>query len=66
MLQGAGLTQPIAATGLFPSVAAQMFRVGEESGSLDRQLVLAADFYGSELSHRLKRLTTLFEPPGHH
>ncbi len=62
MLQGAGLTQPIAATGLFPSVAAQMFRVGEESGSLDRQLVLAADFYGSELSHRLKRLTTLFEP----
>jgi type IV pilus assembly protein PilC len=39
-----------------------MLRVGEETGTLDRQLGLAADFYQAELSHKVKRLTTLFEP----
>jgi type IV pilus assembly protein PilC len=62
MLRGEGLSAPLAATGLFPSAAAQMLRVGEDTGTLDRQLALAADFYQSELTHKVKRLTTLFEP----
>jgi type IV pilus assembly protein PilC len=61
-VRGEGLSGPLAATGLFPPAAAQMLRVGEETGTLDRQLGLAADFYQAELSHKVKRLTTLFEP----
>jgi type IV pilus assembly protein PilC len=53
---------PLSATGLFPNTAAQMLRVGEDTGTLDRQLGLAANFYQSELTHKVKRLTTLFEP----
>ena len=50
------------AAGLFPDAAVQMFRVGEETGTLDDQAASAADFYNRELEFRLKRLTTVFEP----
>ena len=36
MLRGQGLAGPLAQTGLFPTAARQMFRVGEETGTLDR------------------------------
>lgn len=62
MLDGAGLTEPIAATRLFPSMAIQMLRVGEETGSLDTQLEVAASFYSRELDYKVKRLATLVEP----
>jgi type IV pilus assembly protein PilC len=62
MLRGEGVSGPLSDTGLFPSAAAQMLRVGENTGTLDRQLALAADFYQAELTHKVKRLTTLFEP----
>ncbi len=39
-----------------------MIRVGESTGSLDRQLGSAAEFYGRELEYRLKRFTDMFEP----
>jgi type IV pilus assembly protein PilC len=39
-----------------------MLRVGEDSGTLDLQLQSAAEYYESELSYKVKRLTTLFEP----
>jgi type IV pilus assembly protein PilC len=62
MLRGEGLAGPIAATGLFPSAARQMLRVGENTGSMDEQLAIASEFYGSELDHKIKRFTALFEP----
>lgn len=62
MIQGDGIAGPIASTGLFPSAALQMIRVGEETGTLDQQMASAADFYARELEYKLKRLTTLFEP----
>jgi type IV pilus assembly protein PilC len=62
MLQGRGLAKPIAETGLFPGTVTQMMRVGEETGTLDRQLDVAAEYYEKELSYKLNRLTTLFEP----
>jgi type IV pilus assembly protein PilC len=62
MLQGAGLAAPIASTQLFPGVAAQMLRVGEQSGTLYDQLDLASNFYEGELNFKMKRLTALFEP----
>ena len=42
MLEGAGFARPLAETGLFPGAARQMFKVGEETGTLDKQLHVAA------------------------
>jgi type IV pilus assembly protein PilC len=62
ILEGSGLAEPIAQTGMFPRAAVQMMRVGETTGTIDTQLENAADFYSTELDYKLKRLTTLFEP----
>lgn len=62
LLEGEGLARPLAATGLFPTTAAQMIRVGEETGSLDTQLENTARYYEGELDYKLKKLTSLFEP----
>ena len=62
MLRGEGLARPLNETGLFSGAASQMLRVGEDSGTLDRQLETAAKYYESELGYKLKRLTSLFEP----
>jgi len=62
VLEGEGLARPLSATGVFPSTAAQMIRVGEDTGTLDTQLAVTAQYYESELDYRLKKLTALFEP----
>lgn len=62
MMEGAGFFKPLAATGLFPGAAKQMFKVGEETGTLDRQLEVASTYFDRELESRIKRFTTMFEP----
>jgi type IV pilus assembly protein PilC len=62
MLEGGGLSRPIQATKLFPVTATRMIRVGEETGSLDTQLEVAAEYFERELDHKIKRVTTLIEP----
>ncbi len=62
MLKGRGLAGPIAQTGLFPGAARQMFRVGEDTGTLDQQLETAATYYDRELDYRIKRFTSVIEP----
>ncbi len=62
MMEGQGLAGPLAETGLFPGAAKQMFRVGEETGTLDTQLETAAVYYHRELEVRVKHFTSLFEP----
>src|SRR5664280_2512774 len=62
MMEGQGLAGPIARTGLFPGAAKQMFRVGEETGTLDQQLEVAASYYGRELETKVDHATSLFEP----
>lgn len=62
MLRGEGLSEPLAATGLFPPAARQMMRVGENTGTLDKQLDTAATYFDRELDHRIKRFSALFEP----
>ena len=62
MMEGQGLAGPIARSGLFPGAARQMFRVGEETGTLDQQLQVAAEYYNRELETKLDRVTALFEP----
>jgi len=62
MLEGAGFTQPLIETGLFPGAARQMFKVGEETGTLDLQLSVASEYFDRELEARIKTFTTMFEP----
>ena len=62
MMRGEGLATPLAETGLFPASAKQMFRVGEDTGTLDAQLATAANYYERELDYKIKRFTGLFEP----
>ncbi|MEU0093490.1 type II secretion system F family protein [Kribbella sp. NPDC006257] len=62
MMQGEGLARPLAATGMFPATAAEMLRVGEETGTLDNQLEVTAQYYEGELDYKLKKLIGLFEP----
>jgi type IV pilus assembly protein PilC len=62
MMEGQGLAVPLTRTGLFPGAAQQMFRVGEETGTLDVQLETAAVYYHRELEVRVKHFTSLFEP----
>jgi type IV pilus assembly protein PilC len=62
MMEGKGLAEPLAQTQLFPAAARQMIRVGEETGTLDQQLTVAAEYYSRELDEKVKRFTSLFEP----
>ena len=62
MMQGQGVSGPINQTELFPAAARQMFRVGEETGTLDQQLEVAAAYYNRELETKLERATALCEP----
>ena len=39
-----------------------MFKVGEETGTLDMQLEVAATYFDRELDSRIKKFTTMFEP----
>ncbi|MFC7495970.1 MULTISPECIES: type II secretion system F family protein [unclassified Nocardioides] len=62
MLEGQGIAGPLARTGLFPGTATQMLRVGEDTGSLDTQLEVTAEYYETELDYKVAKLTSLFEP----
>ncbi|MFC7505221.1 type II secretion system F family protein [Nocardioides sp. CPCC 206347] len=62
MLEGQGLAAPLARTQLFPGTATSMLRVGEETGSMDTQLEVTADYFEDELTYKIAKLTALFEP----
>jgi type IV pilus assembly protein PilC len=62
MVEGGGFAKPLAATELFPGAAKQMFKVGEETGTLDEQLEVASLYFDRELESRIKKFTTMFEP----
>jgi general secretion pathway protein F len=51
------LEQPV-----FPRLAAQMVRVGEETGQLDPMLATVADLYEEEVGRSVKRMLAVLEP----
>ncbi len=62
MLEGQGLAGPLGRTRLFPGTATSMLRVGEDTGSMDTQLEVTAEYYEDELDYKIAKLTALFEP----
>ena len=60
--EGAKISQPLAASGLFPAMVTHMIDVGEETGRLSEMLCKVADFYDDEVDAMVKGLTSLIEP----
>lgn len=62
LVRGGGLSEPMVDSGLFPTAARQMIRVGEQTGALGEQLGKAAAYYEREVAFKMKRATDLVEP----
>jgi type IV pilus assembly protein PilC len=62
LASGEGLYRPLANAHVFTPAVIQLIRVGEETGTLDTNLVEAADMHEEELDYRIKRLTSMLEP----
>jgi general secretion pathway protein F len=60
--RGAGLARPMAAAGVFPSLAIHMVRVGEETGRMEEMLLKVGATFEADTRSRLKRLIALAEP----
>jgi len=62
LVQGQGLSQPMAAIELFPRLLVEMVVVGEKTGNLDSTLATLADFYEEKVSRRIDGLISMIEP----
>ncbi len=62
LVQGQGLSQPMAACPVFPHLLVQMVIVGEKAGTLDTTLSTMADFYEREVEQRIHALISMIEP----
>ena len=62
LVQGQGLSQPMAAIDLFPRLAVEMVVVGEKTGNLESTLGTVADFYEQSVDRRMNTLTSMIEP----
>ncbi len=62
LVQGEGLSQPLAEVELFPPLLAEMVVVGEKTGSMDSTLATLADYYEQRVDHRIEILTSMIEP----
>ncbi len=60
--RGGGLSGPLIEYRVFPSLALQMIKVGEESGSLEAMLKKVANVYDGEVRTAIKRALTMLEP----
>ncbi len=60
--EGKTIAEPLAESGVFPSMVCQMITVGETTGALDVMLSKIADFYEDEVDMAVNSLTTLLEP----
>ncbi|MDG2527276.1 type II secretion system F family protein [Caulobacter endophyticus] len=60
--EGGGLTRPLAATGLFPTVAISFMRTGEETAQLPQMLGRLADVLDRDVRTALERFVALLTP----
>lgn len=62
ILKGGSLAEAMSNQDYFPSLLANMVRVGENSGNLSEVLDYLADFYELEVDNTTKNLSTMLEP----
>jgi len=62
LVQGQGLSQPMAAIDLFPRLLVEMVSVGEKTGNLDSTLATLADYYEQRVDQGVNTLTSMIGP----
>ena len=60
--EGATIAQPMIESAVFPPMVAQMVKIGEETGELEKMLAKVADFYEDEVDASIQALTSIIEP----
>ncbi|MFM8445543.1 MAG: type II secretion system F family protein [Methylococcus sp.] len=60
--EGGGMTAPLMEADIFPSLAMQMIKLGEESAQLPEMLDRVATTYDKEIKISIQRLLALLEP----
>jgi len=62
LVQGQGLSQPMATNEIFPRLLVEMAVVGEKTGSLESTLATLADLYEEKVNQRIDALISMIEP----
>lgn len=62
LMHGEGLSGPMAKAGCYPQMLVQMVAVGEETGTLDGNLDITAEFYTSEVDQKVDALVGMMTP----
>jgi type IV pilus assembly protein PilC len=60
--RGLTFSAQLEAVGVFPKLVSQMFKVGEETGKVDKVAFKMAEYYEAEVDNLVKNLTVLIEP----
>jgi type IV pilus assembly protein PilC len=60
--EGVPIAQPLVENEIFPPMVAQMVKIGEETGELEKMLGKIADFYEDEVDAAVGSLSSLVEP----
>ncbi len=60
--EGSSIAQPLIESAVFPPMIAQMVKIGEETGELEKMLSKVADFYEDEVDASVQALTSIIEP----
>jgi type II secretory pathway component PulF len=60
--RGLTMSAQLQLVGVFPNIIPQMYRVGEETGKIDKVSFKMADYFESEVDHLVKNLTVIIEP----
>jgi len=60
--EGVPIAQPLIENPIFPPMVAQMVKIGEETGELEKMLSKIADFYEDEVDASIQSLTSIIEP----
>lgn len=60
--EGQDMTGPMIESGLFPKMAVQMIKLGEETGRLEEMLDRVASAYDKEIKMAIQRMLALLEP----
>lgn len=62
LLDGNGLSGPMQAAGCYPHMLVQMVAVGEETGTLEQNLDITAEFFTREVDEKVDALTGMLTP----
>ena len=62
LVQGEGLSPPMATLDLFPRLLVEMVAVGEKTGTMDSTLATLADYYERRVDQKIGTLTAIIEP----